>query len=56
MPNYWFAPADAADVDSRRHSGRAKYTFVDGHGEARRFESIYQPARHVDAWHPGQAQ
>jgi prepilin-type N-terminal cleavage/methylation domain-containing protein/prepilin-type processing-associated H-X9-DG protein len=55
MPNFWSAPADAADVDSRRHLGRANYTFVDGHGEARKFETIYQPARQVDAWHPDKA-
>jgi len=56
MPNFWATPSDAADVDSRRHQGRANYTFVDGHGEARKFETIYQPDRQVDAWHPGKAQ
>ncbi len=56
MPNFWAAPSDAADVDSRRHLGRANYTFVDGHGEARKFETVYQPTRQLDLWHPGKAQ
>jgi prepilin-type processing-associated H-X9-DG protein len=55
MPNFWAAPADAVDVASDRHGGRANYTFVDGHAEARIFRAIYDPGRGVDAWHPGKA-
>ncbi len=55
MPNFWVAPSDAVDVASRRHLGRSNYTFVDGHGEARKLEQTYQPAQKVDAWHPGKA-
>lgn len=52
MPNFWTSAADAVDVASRRHAGRANYSFVDGHAEAREFKFIYDPARQVDCWHP----
>ena len=52
MPNFWTAPADAADVDGRRHLDRANYAFVDGHGEARKFLDTYDPTRRVDRWNP----
>ena len=55
MPNFWSTPSDAADVDSRRHLGRANYTFVDGHGETRRLDSIYEPGRGINLWNPIEA-
>ncbi len=56
MANFWATPSDATDVASRRHQGRANYTFLDGHSEARRFDTVYHPARRLDLWHPGKAQ
>ncbi len=56
MPNFWTSAQDAADLASRRHLGRANYTFVDGHAEARDFKTIYDPAHNVDAWNPAKAQ
>jgi prepilin-type N-terminal cleavage/methylation domain-containing protein/prepilin-type processing-associated H-X9-DG protein len=55
MPIFWSTPSDGADVDSRRHLGRANYTFVDGHGEARQFATTYDPSRRLDLWNPGEA-
>jgi prepilin-type N-terminal cleavage/methylation domain-containing protein/prepilin-type processing-associated H-X9-DG protein len=55
MPNFWVTPADAADVDSKRHEGRANYNFADGHAEARKFETTFQPSQQLDLWHPGSA-
>ncbi|ODU23820.1 MAG: hypothetical protein ABS95_03015 [Verrucomicrobia bacterium SCN 57-15] len=52
MAHFWIAATDAADVDSRRHKNRANYTFVDGHAEARKFESTYQPTQQLDLWNP----
>lgn len=56
MPNFWITPSDAADVDSRRHKNRANYAFVDGHAEARKFETTFQPTNQLDHWNPGMAQ
>lgn len=55
MPNFWVTPADAADVDAKRHKTRSNYTFVDGHSELRRFESTFQPSQQLDLWNPGNA-
>ncbi len=55
MPNFWSGVADAADVDYRRHAGRANYTFVDGHVESLPFDAIYDPPRGLDRWHPAKA-
>ena len=33
MPQFWLAPSDAEDVDSRRHRLKANYNFVDGHSQ-----------------------
>lgn len=52
MPNFWTAARDAVDVASRRHGRRSNYLFVDGHAEARDFQTIYAPERNVDQWHP----
>lgn len=55
MPNFWTASPDAVDVASRRHGGRANFNFVDGHAEARAFQSIYEPAQRIDQWNPARA-
>jgi len=52
MPNFWVGAAEAVDVASERHGRGANYNFVDGHGEARRFETSYDPERGVDRWNP----
>ncbi len=52
MPNFWSSPGDAVDCAHDRHDGRANYVFVDGHGESRLFNAVYDPVRGIDAWHP----
>jgi len=52
MPNFWSSPGDAVDVASKRHNDKANYIFADGHAEARAFNTIYDPANSIDAWHP----
>ncbi len=52
MPNFWTAARDAVDVASRRHGRRSNYLFVDGHAETRDFQTIYEPERNLDQWHP----
>ncbi|MCX8090718.1 MAG: prepilin-type N-terminal cleavage/methylation domain-containing protein [Verrucomicrobiae bacterium] len=54
MPNFWSSVADAVDVAATRHGKRANYSFVDGHVAAREFKTLYDPARHLDCWHPGE--
>lgn len=55
MAHFWITASDAADVDSRRHGRRANYGFVDGHAEAFKFGSTYDPSRDIDGWNPGNA-
>ncbi len=55
MPHFWMSAADATDVDQRRHKKRSNYNFVDGHSEARVFNTTYDPARQVDQWNPALA-
>ena len=55
MPNFWAAAKDAVDVASRRHARASNYTFVDGHAEARKFVTIYEPVRRIDQWNPALA-
>jgi prepilin-type processing-associated H-X9-DG protein len=52
MPNFWGAASEAVDVASTRHRGRSNYTFVDGHAASRTFDTIYEPKRNIDQWHP----
>jgi prepilin-type N-terminal cleavage/methylation domain-containing protein/prepilin-type processing-associated H-X9-DG protein len=52
MPNFWTGPEDTLEVAFRRHGRKSNYTFVDGHAESRHFRTIYNPAEHVDQWHP----
>ncbi len=55
MPNFWISAQDAVDVASRRHSGRANYSFVDGHAVSRAFKTIYEPLQQIDQWNPSLA-
>ena len=52
MPNFWGAASEAVDVASARHRGKANYVFVDGHVALHAFDSIYEPKRGIDQWHP----
>jgi len=52
MPNFWGRPEDVTDVPRNRHGSRSLYLYVDGHTEARSFESTYRPEAGVDQWHP----
>ncbi len=56
MPHFWMTPQDASDVDAQRHKNRSNYNFVDGHSEARKLSSTYDPKRQVDLWNPSLAQ
>ena len=56
MAHFWTTPSDAEDVDAVRHKGRANYNFADGHAEARKFLTTYNPAQGVDLWNPCLAQ
>ena len=55
MAHFWITPTDATDVDSRRHKTRANYAFVDGHVEARRPDTTFQPSQQIDLWNPSKA-
>jgi prepilin-type N-terminal cleavage/methylation domain-containing protein/prepilin-type processing-associated H-X9-DG protein len=55
MSHFWVTPADAEDLDARRHAGRSNYAFVDGHTEIRALPAVYEPAAGVDAWNPSLA-
>jgi prepilin-type processing-associated H-X9-DG protein len=54
--HFWMTTQDATDVDTQRHKNRSNYNFVDGHSEARKFHSTYDPTRQVDLWNPSLAQ
>ena len=56
MTHFWMSLTDTGDVDSKRHSGRAHYSFVDGHIEPRRLQDTWDPGRNGDAWNPSTAQ
>ena len=51
MPNFWVTPADAADVDAKRHRSKANYAFADGHSQLLPFAQTYAPPK-VDLWNP----
>lgn len=55
MVHFWTTPADATDVASTRHRGRANYAFVDGHVELLRFGQTYAPSEGKDMWNPSLA-
>jgi len=51
MPNFWITPSDAADVDAKRHRGKANYAFADGHSQLLPFSQTYAPPK-LDLWNP----
>jgi len=55
MPQFWISPADAEDVDKRRHGERSNYGFLDGHSQAQRFEAVFNPKSQIDFWNPSVA-
>jgi len=55
MPEFWYSQADAVDLASTRHKGRANYTFADGHASLLLLNSIFNPPQ-LDLWNPLLAQ
>jgi prepilin-type N-terminal cleavage/methylation domain-containing protein/prepilin-type processing-associated H-X9-DG protein len=55
MPHFWQSLQDASDVDARRHRDRSNYNFVDGHSEALKLRTTYDPTNRVDRWNPSLA-
>jgi prepilin-type N-terminal cleavage/methylation domain-containing protein/prepilin-type processing-associated H-X9-DG protein len=55
MPHFWISPADAEDVDSKRHSQKANYALADGHSQLLPFSRTFAPPQ-VDSWNPSLAQ
>ena len=50
----WSKVQDAeAEVASKRHQDRSNYGFVNGHAEARRLPTVFDPAQGVDFLLPG---
>jgi prepilin-type N-terminal cleavage/methylation domain-containing protein/prepilin-type processing-associated H-X9-DG protein len=55
MPEFWYAQADAVDLASTRHKGRANYTFADGHASLLPLNRVFNPPQ-LDLWNPLLAQ
>jgi len=55
MAHFWTVPADATDVDARRHRQKANYAFVDGRARVFAFRFTYEPAGTIDLWNPSLA-
>lgn len=55
MPEFWYSQADAVDLASTRHKGRANYTFADGHASLLLLNSVFNPPQ-LDLWNPLLAQ
>lgn len=51
MAHFWMTPADAQDVDAKRHRQKANYAFVDGHSQLLPLTQTYAPTN-VDLWNP----
>jgi prepilin-type N-terminal cleavage/methylation domain-containing protein/prepilin-type processing-associated H-X9-DG protein len=56
MAHFWTSAQDVTDVEKRRHRGRSNYSFVDGHAQARKFDTTFNPERQVNLWNPSLAQ
>jgi len=54
MAHFWYAQADAADLDATRHGQRANYAFADGHAARLPVARVFQPP-HTDLWNPSLA-
>ena len=55
MPEFWYSQADAVDLASTRHKGRANYTFADGHASLLLLKGVFNPPQ-LDLWNPSLAQ
>jgi len=56
MPMDWMSVADAEDdVAFTRHRLKSNYVFVDGHGEHRALNTIFDPSHGIDLWNPALA-
>jgi prepilin-type processing-associated H-X9-DG protein len=54
MAHFWNI-GGAPEVDRKRHGKTSNYVFVDGHAEAREFESTFLPSKQIDNWNPAKA-
>jgi prepilin-type processing-associated H-X9-DG protein len=52
MAHFWYFGGQP-EVDSQRHGVRSNYVFVDGHAEARVFETTFNLTKRIDLWRPG---
>jgi prepilin-type N-terminal cleavage/methylation domain-containing protein/prepilin-type processing-associated H-X9-DG protein len=51
MAHYWYL-GGTPEVDARRHCRVCNFTFVDGHAEARAFNTTFDLAKKIDLWNP----
>ncbi len=56
MAHFWTSAQEVTDVEQRRHRNRSNYNFVDGHAQARKFDSTFDPEKQVNLWNPSLAQ
>ncbi len=56
MAHFWTSAQEVTDVEKRRHRNRSNYSFVDGHAQARKFDSTFDPEKQVNLWNPSLAQ
>lgn len=54
MAHFWYI-GGAPEVDKKRHGKTSNYVFVDGHAEARTFETTFELTRKIDSWDPAKA-
>ncbi len=55
MAHFWTSSLDVTDVERIRHRTRSNYSFVDGHAQARKFETTFNPENQVNLWNPSLA-
>ncbi len=56
MAQFWTSTQEVTDVEKCRHRNRSNYSFVDGHAQARNFESTFDPDKQLNLWNPSLAQ
>lgn len=54
MAHFWYLGGEP-EVDKTRHGRTSNYAFVDGHAEARAFETTFNLSQQIDNWHPAKA-
>lgn len=52
MAHFWTTAEEVSDVGKHRHKGRSSYSFVDGHAQAQKFETTFNPEQQVNLWNP----